>query len=118
MRGIWLGLSEVEWSYLERVVEGIGLDRYIFYLWGKWCIKILSNEESVYSMGLYRFKEIRVKKRELYRYRILEIEDVIYEILRVDSEYLGVSIMELLHYMIYCEMMGDGVGGEGCLEVS
>ncbi|GIX42922.1 MAG: hypothetical protein KatS3mg129_3260 [Leptospiraceae bacterium] len=118
MKGIWLGLSELEWGYLERKVDGIGLDRYIFYLWGKWCIKILSNEWGVYRRGLYRFKEVRDIKRVLYKYRILEIEDVIYEILRVDSEYLGVSIGELLHYMIYCDMMGDGVGGECVLEVS
>jgi hypothetical protein len=108
---IVLGMRRWEWEYYDRRMEEES-GRYIELLWFSLGIRILN--EARCGVNEY-IRKMRFVWEEGMEYREIEVESFYYELIRSLSLYLGVEEGELIHYMVYCEMMGDGVGGESRL---
>jgi len=112
---IKIGLKEFEWDFFQKQVENLGIDGFLFRLWSRWGIELLNGME---IRWLEEFYKARIIKREKLLYKTIQVEGFIYEVLRSFSEYFEVDMDCFVHYLVHCEMMGDGVGGEGVLSIA
>ncbi len=101
-----VGLRRYEWEFYDRCVEELGVEGFVLRLWSRWGIEVMDGR----SRDLEVFIRIRMIKYGQLEFREVGIGEGVYSLLDEVSRHIGLGIGELMHYLLYREMQGDGVG--------